>query len=694
MKIFPLLLTGLLTIGAFARTSHDLDLLRQGVIDVETGLTEEWLATGQSPALTYSAEGRFDFPIAVKRQDLDAFLGTLRPDGTFSDIDYAGNTRGAWAMVPHFDRVRKLAIAIHTYPAAEVQQKNLNAAFHRTLGWWIKTNPTNPNWWYNEIGMPRTMGVIGALMWNEMTPEEQASALAVIDRTAVGATGQNKLWRGINVMLQGMLKNDEVLAESGIQSAAETITASAAVEGIQPDWSFRQHGPQFYQGNYGHHFLLNTAYLIRVLHGSRFEISAEKQAVIENLALQGTRWMMWGSLLDYAAWGRQISYENRIQGPPLLGTCDALIAVKGGDAADLSAWRESILADTPLRSLTGTRFFQRSDYGVMRLPDLMASVKMCSTRTLSTEICNDENLLGAYLCEGMTLLYHHGKEYHRIFPVWDWKRLPGTTSRPTAPLPAPELWSEKPGASEMVGGISGDDGGAMVMQARRFGVASDKLWVRGPNGILMLTGNIASGAEEPVFTSINQCLLNGEVVQRTVRGKTAVWHDGLAYFFVLGDDPVIIEKGERTGDWRSIRAAATEGEAKADVFLLGVDHGIKPRGAQTACWVTAMTRAQFESAQWPALDILENTPGLQAVQLHGTVTLAFHEAGSIEVKDFGTVTAAQPCLLSFRNGRTDQLAVADPTQTLESLQLTVNGNFQTLELPGAEYAGVTVKMPE
>jgi chondroitin AC lyase len=669
----------------------DLATLRQGIIDVETGLTQEWLATGRSPALFYSPEGRFDFPIAVTRDDLTSFLAKLQPDGRFNDIDYSSQSRSGWVWASHFDRVRKLAIAIRTYPATELETKQLKAAFHSTLGWWINENPTCPNWWYNEICMPRFMGIIGTLMWNEMTPDERAGALAIIDRTATGATGQNRLWRGINVMLQGMLKNDPALAQSGIVSGAETITAAVAIEGIQPDWSFRQHGPQFYQGNYGHHFLLNTAYLIRVLHGSRFEVSAEKQAVIENMAMEGTRWMMWGSLLDYATWGRQISYENRIQGPPLLGTCDALIAVKNNDASELHAWRESILADQPLRSLTGARFFWRSDYGVMRQPELMATVKMCSTRTLSTEICNDENLLGAYLCEGMTLLYHHGEEYHRIFPVWDWKRLPGVTSCPTAPLPAPERWSEKPGASEFVGGISSEDGGAFAMEARRFGVASDKLWVRGKNGILMLTGTISSDAAEPVFTTLNQCLLKGEVAQRTLDGQTAVWHDGLAYFFVLGSDPVVIEKGERTGDWRNLRTASTDGAAQADVFLLGVNHGVKPTNAQTACYVVPMTGAAFKTAKWPALQILQNTAALQAVELDGTTALAFHKAGSIASEAFGTIAVDGPGLITCRKKDGAVLVSAvDPTQSQAALQITLDGKRQSLELPRAEYAGSTV----
>ncbi|MDF7800669.1 polysaccharide lyase family 8 super-sandwich domain-containing protein [Pontiellaceae bacterium B1224] len=688
----PFFFACILSLSAFGGNTNDLSALRQGIVEVETGLTAEWLATGRSPALFYSPEGRFDFPIAVKRDDLDGFLQKLQPDGSFNDIDYTSVSRSGWVWASHFDRVRKLAIAINTYPEAEVQAKNLNQAFHSTLGWWIKENPTCPNWWYNEICMPRFMGVIGTLMWEEMSPEERNGALAIIDRTATGATGQNRLWRGINVMLQGMLKNDPELAENGIVSGAETISAEVAIEGIQPDWSFRQHGPQFYQGNYGHHFLLNTAYLLRVLHGSEFEVSAEKQAVIENLALEGTRWMMWGSLLDYAAWGRQISYENRVQGPPLLGTCDALIAIKPGDTSELQAWRESIISDTPLSSLLGTRFFWRSDYGVMRQPELMATVKMCSTRTLSTEICNDENLLGAFLCEGMTLLYRDGGEYDRIFPVWDWNRLPGVTSRPTAPMPDPSEWSEKPGATAFVGGISGDDSGAMVMEARRFGVAADKVWVNGPNGILILTGNISSEADEPVFTTINQCLLKGDVLKRSIDGKTAVWHDGLAYFFVLGDDKVVIEQGEQSGDWRDLRTASTDGEAKADVFLLGVDHGAKPTNAQTACWVSPMTEADFQTSGLPTtLKILQNTPEFQALELDGICTLAFHKPGSIQIDGLGTVAVDVPCLMSLKKeGRAIQIAVADPTQTQASLQMTFNGETQTIELPQGANAGSTI----
>jgi hypothetical protein len=80
-------------------------------------------------------------------------------------------------------------------------------------------------------------------------------------------------------------------------------------------------------------------------------------------------------------------------------------------------------------TLTGNRHFWCSDFQVQRTPDYYFSVKMCSDRVAGAESCNSENLCGYYLGDGATYLYQSGKEYENIFPFWDWKKIPGTTTQ-------------------------------------------------------------------------------------------------------------------------------------------------------------------------------------------------------------------------------------------------------------------------
>lgn len=80
-----------------------------------------------------------------------------------------------------------------------------------------------------------------------------------MEQSQFGMTGQNKVWLAGNVLIRGLLLNDAEL----IKEARENICSEIVLgqkEGIQPDWSFHQHGPQQQFGNYGLSFLCNMSF--------------------------------------------------------------------------------------------------------------------------------------------------------------------------------------------------------------------------------------------------------------------------------------------------------------------------------------------------------------------------------------------------------------------------------------------------
>lgn len=694
--LLSLLLSCCLSMAARAADA-ELEKLRQAVDAAETAPTRLGLE-GQAVAdWICSPVGRFDFPDLVTREELKRILGQLQPDGSFADLNYQSRSRSEWPLSEHFLRVRRLAIAFRAFPAAEVQELKVEEAFHRSLGWWLAKKPTNPNWWYMEIGMPRFLAVSCLLMRDRLTPAERQEALALMAKVKNGRTGQNRLWQAINVTLLGLFQDDPAQVESGVKAGLETVVAAPTEEGIQPDGSFRQHGAQFYQGNYGYHFLLNASWFAQILRGSRFAFSPEQLATVETLALDGTRWMTWGRLLDYSAWGRQLAYEDRVQGPALRTTCLALAAAGAKRQAELRDWQASLEADKPLDSLVGTRVFWRSDYGLMRTPKFLATVRMNSSRTLSTEICNGENLRGAFLCEGTTLLYRDAGEYDRIFPVWDWNRLPGTTTLQKPKLPPGNEWSGKAGPNLFAGGVADGKTGMLAMECRRFGLSANKAWILAGDGLLMLAGDIRSEAPEKAFTCINQCLLRGPVDARQAEGNTsAVWHDGLGYFFLGDATSVVLEQASRQGSWEGIRDSAPKAEVSAPVFLLGVSHGAKPQGLSAACWIEPMSQEEFDRKNGlapAALRILANDARLQAVARDDMLWAAFHQPGQLDWE--GTAIAVDaPCLLQCRrDGQACRWTLADPTQKAQAITLTIQGKATPVAMPQGGQAGSSVTGP-
>ena len=80
---------------------------------------------------------------------------------------------------------------------------------------------------------------------------------------------------------------------------------------------------------------------------------------------------------------------------------------------------------TPL--FNGDKHFWRSDMTVHRAHSWFSSIKMSSERVKGSEALNSENLKGYYVADGATYIMVDGNEYNDIFPVWNWRKLPGVT---------------------------------------------------------------------------------------------------------------------------------------------------------------------------------------------------------------------------------------------------------------------------
>jgi chondroitin AC lyase len=244
-----------------------------------------------------------------------------------------------------------------------------------------------------------------------------------------------------------------------------------------------------------------------------------------------------------------------------------------------------------------------------------------------------------------------------------------------------------------------------------------------------LGSGIASDAAYPVFTTINQCLLNKEVIVKTNNNKSTLkkgshdlknvsWvsHDGVTYLF---PSPVSLTVSNQTatGNWRQInhQAWATEEPVQKEVFSLWLDHGIKPQNAgYSYIVVPGINAAAIDNYNRKSeIVILANTTDIQAVQHKGLnkTEIVFYKEGSIKLSKDLTITAGSPCMVMVKtNGeKIEKLFVSDPARKITSLQLSVNTKIDgkgehwhatwtkekklsviEIELPKEGYAGQTV----
>jgi chondroitin AC lyase len=306
---------------------------------------------------------------------------------------------------------------------------------------------------------------------------------------------------------------------------------------------------------------------------------------------------------------------------------------------------------------------------------------------------NEEGLKMHHVADGGSFLLRTGKEYADVFPVWDWQKIPGTTVVQKPSLPPPNQIAKK-GKSDFVGAVSDGQFGAAAFDFKSVHdpLKARKSWFFFDKEYVCLGAGIQSEAEYPVATTINQCLLNKDVVVKSVagtktlepgqhdlKGVSWVMHDSVAYLFPT---PVSINVSNTTatGNWRDIthQASATTEPVKKDLFTMWFNHGSKLTSAGYAYVVVpgiTTTTANTYLAK-SGVTILSNTADLQAVQnkLLNLTEVVFYQPGTIKINGNLELKADSPCIVLVKMGvnSIERIAVSDPTQKLKSLQLTVN----------------------
>ncbi|BCU77320.1 polysaccharide lyase family 8 super-sandwich domain-containing protein [Luteolibacter sp. LG18] len=619
---------------------------------------------------------------------VDRSIRSLKPDGSWPDIDYGGKARSAWQPAEHVGRLRAM---VGSVAKNEGNRAETLAAVHRAFAFWIKADLQCPNWWYNNIGIPKELATCGLLLGKDLLPEEKRFLTEVLmPRSKIAMTGQNRQWLAGNTLMFGLLKRDEAVVgeASGVIWNEVQVTEK---EGIQPDHSFHQHGPQQQFGNYGLAFAVEIGRWAIMLTRTPWALPATKLEAYRHFLLDGEAWICWRGVMDIGACGRQFrpgAPESKASTITSALGCAAEFDRDSAPAYQAAAKRNQPGAPN---DLTGNRFFWRSDGMVQRNADWCATLKMSSNRVIGAEIVNDENLSGYHLGDGMLLLYRGGGEYRDIFPVWDWRKLPGTTC---AQNDLPRL-GHSAVPRDFIGGLSNGGQGLAVMDYARDGASARKAWFFNDTTVVCLGAAITGNGKENVVTTLEQSLLQGPPhgqqdgrpttpVSGTLSGLEWIEHGGFRYS-LLEKAPLTLASRPATGNWS--RVFRNPGTPKADVtkplFLLTLDHGSQPKNARYAY-------ALSPAGEAPRMKLLANSDDLQAVQITPDLTgLAFWKAGTFKTPSGAPVTVGQPCVALLDTAKRE-LRVADPTQKLTSLQVTLGSAARTVDLPSGGRAGTAV----
>jgi len=615
--------------------------------------------------------------------NIQKIADNLNKDGAWPDIDYTSKQRGDWPPATHLSRLQSMAKAYQREDSPLFHHPAILEKINSALNYWLKNDFQCPNWWYPEIGVPMSLAPSLILMEKELTREQMEQGINILDRAKLRLTGQNKVWLAGNVLLKSLLLRDTETIRKAAASIQEELRVSLE-EGIQPDGSFHQHGPQIQFGNYGLAYVGDMIKWIRILRNTPFSFDESKMAILRNYLIDGQVWIIWKDRMDISACGRQLFVDA--QAGKARSLANFVNQMETLDPSYAEMYRKA----GHYESLTGNKHFWNSDFQIQRNPEYYFSVKMCSERVIGAESCNSENIRGYYLGDGATYLYQSGKEYENIFPYWDWKKIPGTTTiQDDKELPVLTASGYRI-KSSFVGGVSDGANGIAVMDYNRNGITAKKSWFNFNNVIVCLGSGINSTEPYPLATTVDQSFLLGDVIQKEQSEKMIsaessvtsnpkwILHDHTGYFFPEGGN-LKLETKTVTGSWNQVALMYLNEPILNRIFKLWFDHGTNPSNNKYSYFlVPGATKERMNKLeQKPEIMILHNNPDIQAVITADASSggAVFYKAGKADLME--GIEVDSPCVVMLKKEKGIlKISLSDPTQKLEQTRLTLNGKYE------------------
>ena len=562
----------------------------------------------------------------------------------WADINYADQTRSGWAAAQHYLRIQRLLMA-------NGKERMDNDPEYRdrmvaALRFWLVNDFINPNWWHNEIGMPRTISDICVMIWEYLPAQDRARALELISRGSVKGcprimtwTGANLIWGITNTLKHALLSEDEALLRVAADRAAAEMHFDA--EGIQEDGAFCQHGRRWYSGGYGASFTYDVAILVHVLQGSDWAFPREALDIFLLHVLDGQRVMIKNGYFDYCGVGREFARpgevykHNIITGVKLLSITEDLpradeIAAFARENAHDATVNEDPASDK-------TVFYSSIQLLCHRKNGSYIGVKGHNDKLYDQELCNGEGELAYNLSYGThTCLSRRGDEYFDIAPVWDYAHIPGTTARVEndEQIHAHRDWWCRPLPNSHAGGLTLGDFGILYEKPEHDGISALVSFFTFDGCMVALGADIRDESPEagPLTTTVDQCRLRDANLGATP--ATAVDNGEWSYYNLDPEAPFVVNAQKVEGSWGRNNHSVPRTPVTGDVFTLYIPTDLSH--PYYAYMVTPRNAATGNGVR-----VLRNDATVQAIDVprpdgSRTVLAVFHADGALTLPN-GTV---------------------------------------------------------
>ena len=618
--------------------------------------------------------------------------------GCFIDIDYARRDRTNWMPLIHVDRLYDFVFA-YTHPKnSYYQNEDLYHKIVKGLEYWQHRNPHCNNWWYNQIAEPQKLGILLIQMrvGKRQIPEVLETKVLQRMRKDGGHparwTGANRTDIALHWIYRACLQKNDVDLKTAVENVYSPLSYTVK-EGFQHDNSYFQHGVQLYIGGYGDEILKGVTQVALYTKGTKYALDDERIQFLRHFMCGTYYQVIRGQYMLFDVLGRGVSRNNATQkrhaalfAKRMLELDPAHIDEYNAIIARLEGKKSANYGIKPLH----THYF-RGDYALHVRPHYTFDVRMVSNRTMRCEYGNGENLKTYFMSDGCTNIVTEGDEYARIFPVWNWNRIPGVTAPQLDTIPRTVIDWQTKGTSVFAGGVSDSLYGVSVYSYfdtyADINTAAKKSWFFFDDEIICLGAGVNSTAGVPVCTTINQCLLSKKEVILSQSKKQSmvkegdfvydspewVLHNGIGYVFPAGGN-LFLSKKIQTGSWYSINHTESKNEQQQEVFTLGFNHGCNPRNATYAYIVVPGIHSarKMNNYRKSPVEILANTDSMQIVRHTklGIWQMVFYKESTFRNGEL-SVSVDKACALMIKDGHSGnaELHIADPGQTQSCIKV-------------------------
>lgn len=601
----------------------------------------------------------------------------------WDDINYQDKEKANWKLLTHLKRVRDMALVWNNPESPFYHSEILWKAINGSLTHWLERKYKNPNWWHNEIGVPQYMRDIIVLVRSDLSADALSGAMKVLAQLRIqkSGSGANLTWSADLGFHYGALRNDKLLMEKCRDLLLKEIRISTE-EGLQPDFSFHQHGKRLQTYHYGKAFLWENVRLAWQLRGTPYAFSEDKIRILTGFVLNGWQWMGRGIYTVPGTMDRSASRIGALQGADIRQLIPYLIELSPGDD---KAFQDLKAIQNGKSSLVGYRYYPYSDFAAYHQKDFSFFLKTISSRTLPTESINNENVKGYLLNSGDAYLIRDGMEYFNLMPVWDWLHLPGVTSFKSAGRINRKAFS---------GSVSDGNSGLTAMEyvmedKKRVGrLSAHKFWASYGDVTICLIADLVEKNIDTVYTTLDQCRWRGMVTvnkpghvikEGTHQFDNVKWiHHANFVYIPLGDSDINLKLGKVSGSWNSINRSLTSDSVSDQIFMPVLQHDAnRSKSTGYVLGFSKTARHANKMVKHPTWEILRNDKDIQAVRFKdGTVMAAFFSSGSAKIGN-DQLSVDQPCLLMISGNK---ILASNPAHSAMDIDVEWQGKTYQMKL--------------